>query len=86
MRNMNDFALFAKACCSSNLNLLETLKNSDATPLKGDSAIEAQSAILRGHVDSSTVLEGRIRNAIDLVREADPIITLLLTINRLATR
>jgi hypothetical protein len=67
LRNMNDFTLFAKACCSSNLDVVENLKNNDSTPLKGDSSLEAQSTILRGHVESANVLEGRIRNAIDLV-------------------
>ena len=71
LRNMNDKALFAKACCSSNLNLVESLGNNSGTPLKGNSGLEAQSTILRGHVESSIVLEGRIRNAIDLVCSAD---------------
>ncbi len=65
---MNDFALFAKACCSSNLYLVESLRDNTNTPLKGNSSLEAQSTILKGHVESSIVLEGRIRNAIDLVR------------------
>ncbi|KUJ15959.1 uncharacterized protein LY89DRAFT_587507 [Mollisia scopiformis] len=67
LRNMNDFALFAKACCSSDLDLVEKLKGCDLTPLKDASSLESQKTILRGHVESSTVLEGRIRNAIDLV-------------------
>lgn len=66
LRNMNDFALFAKACCSSNLELVEKLKCS-VTPLKDSSSLESQKTVLRGHVESSNVLEGRIRNAIDLV-------------------
>lgn len=66
LRNMNDFALFAKACCSSNLELVEKLKCS-VTPLNDSSSLESQETLLRGHVESSNVLEGRIRNAIDLV-------------------
>ncbi|KAF8848232.1 hypothetical protein BDZ45DRAFT_606259, partial [Acephala macrosclerotiorum] len=69
LRNMNDFALFAKACCSSNLELVEKLKCS-VTPLNDSSSLESQETLLRGHVESSNVLEGRIRNAIDLVETA----------------
>jgi len=67
LRNMNDFALFAKACCSSDLDLVEKLKNNNLTPMKDASTLESQETILRGYVESSSVLEGRIRNAIDLV-------------------
>jgi hypothetical protein len=67
LRNMNDFALFAKACCSSDLDLVENLKNSSLTPLKDASTLESQKTILRGYIESSSVLEGRIRNALDLV-------------------
>jgi hypothetical protein len=67
LRNMNDFALFAKGCCLSNLDVVEKLRNNSNTPLKDASSLEAQSTILHGHVESSSVLEGRIRNAIDLV-------------------
>jgi len=67
LRNTNDFALFAKACCSSNLDIVEKLKNSAIGSLKDASSLNAQETILRGYVESSGVLEGRIRNAIDLV-------------------
>lgn len=67
LRNMNDFTIFAKACCSSDLRVVEKLMDCSLTPLKDASSLESQITVLRGHVDSSSVLEGRIRNAIDLV-------------------
>lgn len=67
LRNMNDVVLFAKACCSSDLDVVERLKSSNLPTLKEASSLESQKAVLRGHVESSIVLEGRIRNAIDLV-------------------
>jgi hypothetical protein len=67
LRNMNDVVLFAKACCSSDLGIVERLKGSGLPTLKEASSLASQQAVLRGHVESSIVLEGRIRNAIDLV-------------------
>lgn len=67
LRNTNDFALFARACCSSNLDVVEKLKGSNIKLLKNATSLESQTTALRGHVESSNVLEGRIKNAIDLV-------------------
>lgn len=67
LRNMNDFALFAKACCNCNLKVVESLESSAATPLQHSYDLAAQMTTLRGYVESSDVLECRIRNAIDLV-------------------
>jgi Mg2+ and Co2+ transporter CorA len=67
LRNINDFALFAKACCTSNLDVVKALRKSDLTHLKDASSLDAQKTILQGYVESSSVLEGRIKNAIDLV-------------------
>jgi hypothetical protein len=67
LRNMNDFALFAKACCNCNLKVIESLATSAITPLQHSYDLAAQMTTLRGYVESSDVLECRIRNAIDLV-------------------
>lgn len=76
LRNMNDVALFAKACCSSDLDVVERLKGSNIRTLRDTSSLESQKTVLRGHVESSTVLEGRIRNAIDLV--SNPLMMVLM--------
>lgn len=82
LRNINDFALFAKACCMCNLKVVEGLKGSAVTPLKDASDLEVQLTLLRGYVESSGALESRIRNALDLVRRkhaADLIVEPCLT-------
>jgi hypothetical protein len=73
LRNMNDFALFAKACCNCNLKVVESLESSAVTPLQHSYDLAAQMTTLCGYVESSDVLECRIRNAIDLVcADAEP--------------
>lgn len=67
LRNMNDFALFAKACCTSNLEIVKSLAQSSILPTEEFGVLETQDRILRGYVESSSALEGRIRNAIELV-------------------
>ena len=70
---MNDFALFAKACCNCNLKVVESLESSAVTPLQHNYDLVAQMTTLCGYVESSDVLECRIRNAIDLVcADAEP--------------
>jgi len=68
LRNMNDFALFAKACCQCSLTVVNSLLSSAVTPLQHNGDLVVQKTTLRGYVESSDVLESRIRNAIDLVR------------------
>src|SRR5437773_12503589 len=67
LRNTNDFALSAKACCTSNQELVKRLSSSTMTPLKDASVLESQKAALRGYTESAEALIGRIRNATDLV-------------------
>ncbi len=67
LRNMNDFALFAKACCVCSLGVVEQLRIRAATPLKDTSDLDVQTTMLRGYVESADALQSRIRNAIDLV-------------------
>jgi len=67
LRNMNDFALFAKACCMCNFKVVEGLKSNAMTPLKDASDLEDQMMTLREYVESSSALESRVRNALDLV-------------------
>jgi hypothetical protein len=76
LRNMNDFALFAKACCVSSLGVVEQLKSSAATPLQNANDLDVQMTMLRGYVESSDALQSRIRNAIDLVKH--PILAIQL--------
>jgi hypothetical protein len=67
LRNINDFTLFAKACCMCNLKVAELLYGSAATPLKDNGDLAVLTSMLRGYIESSDALESRIRNAIDLV-------------------
>ena len=68
LRNMNDFALFARACCMCNLKVVVDLKSSAIKQLKDASDLQAQATTLGEYVESSGALESRIRNALDLVR------------------
>lgn len=67
LRNINDFTLFAKACCMCNLKVVEQLNGSAITPLNNAIDLEVQMTMLRGYIESSDALEHRIRNAIELV-------------------
>jgi len=78
LRNINDFTLFARACCICNLKVAEQLNGSAVTPLKDASDLEVLMAMLRGYIESSDALECRIRNAIDLVSR-EMVISLLIS-------
>jgi hypothetical protein len=71
LRNTNDFVLFARACCSGNLNIAETLTSSPHFAplyiLNDDDDLRSQASTLRDYIKSSDVLVDRIRNATDLV-------------------
>ncbi|TLD24526.1 hypothetical protein E2P81_ATG11862 [Venturia nashicola] len=67
LRNINDFAQFAKGCCTSWLELAEGLRDGglDLTGLSVD--MNLQVTTMKGYIKSSETLIDRIRNTIDLV-------------------
>jgi hypothetical protein len=73
LRNINDFAYFAKSCCSSNLDLVTRLHKTRLPPfILASGELESYFTSLRGNIESSEALIPRIRNTIDLVRISDP--------------
>jgi hypothetical protein len=68
LRNINDFAHFAKACCSSNLDLVTKLHESRLPAfVLASNELDSYITSLRGNIESSKALIPRIRNTIDLV-------------------
>ena len=69
LRNTNDFALFANACCSNNLDILDRLSRIpfSSAELAFRQRTESQALTLRGHIASCKVLQDRISNTIELV-------------------
>jgi hypothetical protein len=67
LRNFNDLAYHAKACCASNLELVQRLIEGPVPAFKDSNDLDLQRLGLRGYVESCDVLIPRIRNTIDLV-------------------
>ncbi|KAJ9637661.1 hypothetical protein H2199_007151 [Coniosporium tulheliwenetii] len=67
LRNTIDFVLFARACCIGDLDVVKKLKSSNIESLSGMSDLESQATSLEDYISSSESLQGRLRNAIDLV-------------------
>ena len=68
LRNSHDTILSSRACCSGDLDVLQGLTKHCQSEFKDISSIPAMEGRLKGYVDSLDVLQGRIRNTIDLVR------------------
>ena len=67
LRNSHDTVLSSRACCSGDLDVLQGLMKHCKDGLAGTSGLETMEGRLKGYVDSLDVLQGRIRNTIDLV-------------------
>jgi hypothetical protein len=67
LRNTNDFILFARACCSGNLALMEQFSEASIEMLSQLDNLSAQMSKMKGYIESADVLEGRVQNLIDLV-------------------
>lgn len=67
LRNTNDFALFANACCSNNVDILERLSKCQRFSEPTRQRTESQALVLRGHIASCKVLQDRMSNTIELV-------------------
>jgi hypothetical protein len=67
LRNTNDLILFARACCSGNLDLLNRLSQSSIPQLNKLHELDAHESKMKGFIESADVLKGRVQNLIDLV-------------------
>lgn len=67
LRNTNDFILFARACCSGNLALMEQFSEASIEMLSQLENLSAHKSKMKGYIESANVLEGRVQNLIDLV-------------------
>jgi hypothetical protein len=68
LRDLHDDVIALSAHCNGDLKIIDTLKTRQ--PGTGDGHIlEPYSALLHGYIESLTVLQNRIRNVIDLVRD-----------------
>ncbi|ORY60026.1 uncharacterized protein BCR38DRAFT_488219 [Pseudomassariella vexata] len=67
LRNIIDFALFANACCSSNLDVAQSLETSLHVGEKETPTFSTTESMLQGFISSSHVLQDRVRNTIDLI-------------------
>ncbi|KAI0009695.1 hypothetical protein F4779DRAFT_617338 [Xylariaceae sp. FL0662B] len=67
LRNAIDFAMFANASCMSNLDVVDCLAKVPSSDGESTRDLSSMGAILQGFVDSSKVLQDRIRNSIDLI-------------------
>ncbi|QDS67852.1 hypothetical protein FKW77_007579 [Venturia effusa] len=67
LRNINDFAQFAKGCCTSGLELVEGMRDSGIDSLESCQHLSSHITTLKGYVKSSEGLIDRVRNTIDLV-------------------
>jgi len=69
LRNTNDFAMFANACCASNRNIVDALKTDAVLSRNG---AQGFTNTLTGYVESCQILQQRIQNATDLVGPSPP--------------
>ncbi|KXH47861.1 hypothetical protein CNYM01_01379 [Colletotrichum nymphaeae SA-01] len=63
LRNTNDLALFASACCQSNLEVTGCILSTGKFPAAEFRPMET---MLRGYIDSSAVLRQRVDNTVEL--------------------
>ncbi|KAJ0334292.1 hypothetical protein COL5a_000340 [Colletotrichum fioriniae] len=63
LRNTNDLALFASACCQSNLEVTACILSTGKFPA---AEIRSMETMLRGYIDSSAVLRQRVDNTVEL--------------------
>ncbi|CAN9463747.1 unnamed protein product [Alternaria alternata] len=67
LRNTNDFILFARACCSGNLTVMEQFSETSIEQLSQLENLSAHKSKMKGYIESADVLKGRVQNLIDLV-------------------
>jgi hypothetical protein len=57
LRNTNDFILFARACCSGNLALMEQFSETSIEVLSQLENLSAHKSKMKGYIESADVLE-----------------------------
>ena len=67
LRNTADTVLFGRACCNGDLDLIKELMKCKVSDLSNLEDLQSEATKLQGFVESSDVLQGRIRNTIDLI-------------------
>lgn len=67
LRNINDFIIFARACCSGNFVLMEQFSMASFEPLSQLENLSAHKCKMKGYIESADVLKGRVQNLIDLI-------------------
>lgn len=67
LRNTADTVLFGRACCNGDLDLIKELMKCKVSDLSKLEDLQSEATKLQGFVESSDVLQGRIRNTIDLI-------------------
>jgi CHASE3 domain sensor protein len=68
LRNIIDVVLFARACCTADMEVVQELQSCIRASPDGDSEMKSQETGLRGYLSSADSLQRRVQNAIDLVR------------------
>jgi hypothetical protein len=67
LRNTNDLVLLARAGCAGNLDLLERICELYRRTGESTDALDTLQSKMRGFIESTEVLRGRVQNLIDLV-------------------
>jgi hypothetical protein len=67
LRNLNDFALFARACCMSHAEVIDAFQQIDSVSLCDKDVLATERGLLHGYIQSIDVLVPRIRNTLGLV-------------------
>jgi len=67
LRNIIDIVIFARACCTADLEVLHRLQNSGQASLKQNTDMQSRETNLRDYISGADGLQNRLRNAIDLV-------------------
>jgi hypothetical protein len=67
LRNTNDFALFASACCANNVDILQQLSTCEMLSSNVRDRAASLDLTVKACIENSKVLQGRIANLIELV-------------------
>lgn len=67
LRNIIDIVIFARACCTADLEVLHRLQNFGQASLKQNTDVQSRETNLRDYISGADGLQNRLRNAIDLV-------------------
>lgn len=71
-RDLNDVVLLAQACCQGNFDVLDKLVHCGIYSLRKLEGLQIQATKMSEFIQGADVYQGRIRNAIELVRYLVP--------------